>query len=188
MDEMLAFIPLWRSLVEDQRYPIGKLNIDPAFDAAARAAAIEAIARLPGELTTAVRGLDDAQLDTPYREGGWTVRQVVHHLADSHLNAYVRCKLIASEAHPPLKGYDDNAWSEMADAKTLPVSVSLQIIEGLHARWVAFLKSLAAADFARTGAHTENGSRTLDHLLQIYGWHGPHHVAHVTALRQRRGW
>jgi hypothetical protein len=172
----------------DLRYPIGKLRIDPSFDAAARAPAIAAIASLPRELAGAVRGLTDAQLDTPYREGGWTVRQVVHHLADSHANAYIRCKLVASESHPILKGYDENAWSDMPDAKTLPVGVSLPIVEGLHGRWAAFLNALPAADFKRTGAHTENGSRTIDDLLQIYSWHGRHHVAHITELRKRNNW
>lgn len=172
----------------DVRYPTGKLTIDPTFDAGKRAAAIQAVSQLPGQLADAVRGLSDAQLDTPYREGGWTIRQVVHHLADSHANAYVRCKLVASEQHPMLKGYDENAWSDMADARTLPVSVSLSLVEGLHARWAAFLNALPAADFKRTGAHTADGSRTIDDLLQIYSWHGRHHVAHITELRKTRGW
>jgi hypothetical protein len=172
----------------DPRYPIGKLRIDPSFDAPARSAAIAAVASLPHELAAAVRGLDDAQLDTPYRDGGWTVRQVVHHLADSHANAYIRCKLVASEEHPPLKGYDENAWAEMPDGKTMPIDASLPFIEGMHGRWTAFLKSLPAADFKRTGRHSENGSRSIDDLLQIYSWHGRHHVAHITELRKQRGW
>jgi hypothetical protein len=172
----------------DLRYPIGKLKMDPAFDAAGRAAAVEAIARLPNELAGAVQGLDDAQLDTPYRDGGWTVRQVVHHLADSHINAYVRFKLVTTEDNPPLKGYDQKAWAQMIDSTTLPVGVSLPIIAGVHERWVALLHSLGPDAFGRTGVHSENGPVTLDHLLQTYSWHGRHHVAHVTELRKRRGW
>lgn len=172
----------------DPRYPIGRLQKEASLDPSRRAAAIKEIAQLPAQLAAAVRGLSDDQLDTPYREGGWTARQVVHHLADSHMNAYIRCKLLVSEDNPPLKGYDENAWSAMIDARTLPVGLSLAMIEGLHARWARFLESLAQTDFTRPGVHSENGPYTLDTLLQIYRWHGRHHVAHITELRKRRGW
>jgi hypothetical protein len=173
---------------ESLRFPVGRLTRRSALDPAGRAAAIAEIARLPSALSGAVRGLTDAQLDTPYREGGWTVRQVVHHLADSHVNAYVRCKLIVSEDDPPLKAYDQDAWSSMSDAMTLPVAISLALLENLHARWHRFLQSLDASAFGRSGLHTEDGPVTLDMLLQTYSWHGRHHVAHIRALRQRLGW
>ena len=176
------------STAVDLRYPVGDLKFDPHFDAAKRAAAIRHIAELPEKMSAAVAGLNDAQLDTPYREDGWTVRQVVHHVVDSHLNAYVRCKLIVTEANPPLKAYSEKAWADLPDAKSLPVSLSLSIIDGLHRRWATFLESLPASDFARTGIHSERGPITIDTLLQIYGWHCRHHVAHITGLRKRQGW
>jgi len=172
----------------DPRYPVGDLKMDPHFDAGKRAAAIRDIAQFPDKLSAAVAGLNDAQLDTPYRDGGWTVRQVVHHVVDSHMNAYVRCKLMVTETDPPLKAYNEQTWAELPDAKTLPVSDSLHIVDGLHRRWVTFLESLAASDFARTGIHSERGPITIDTLMQIYGWHCRHHVAHITELRKRKGW
>jgi uncharacterized damage-inducible protein DinB len=172
----------------DLRYPIGKLTMDPALDPVRRAAALEDIAAMPEKMKTAVRGLDAAQLDTPYREGGWTVRQVVHHVVDSHMNAYIRCKLIATEPDPPLKAYDEKQWSELADARTMPIDVSLSIIDGVHQRWITFLESLEPADFARTGIHSERGPMSIDMLLQMYGWHSRHHVAHITELRRRMAW
>jgi hypothetical protein len=172
---------------ESLRFPIGRLTRQPALDPEGRAAAIAEIGRLPAALSHALQGLTGPQLDTPYRDGGWTVRQLVHHLADSHVNAYVRCKLIVSEDNPILKGYDQDAWSAMADA-TLPVEVSLALLENVHARLLRFLGSLDAPAFGRPGVHTEDGPVTLDMLLQTYSWHGRHHVAHITALRQRRGW
>ena len=172
----------------DPRFPIGRLQRVPALDAAGRAEAIEHIAGLPALLGPAVRGLSDEQLDTPYREGGWTVRQLVHHLADSHMNAFLRFKLVVTEDNPPLKGYDQNAWADTVDGRTLPIAPSLAILEGMHARWAEFLRALGPEAFARPGLHSENGSITLDTLLQIYSWHGRHHVAHVTELRKREGW
>jgi len=172
----------------DSRFPIGRLNRVPALDAAGRAAAIDEIGRLPGQLASAVNGLTDTQLDTPYRDGGWTVRQLVHHLADSHMNAFIRCKLVVSEDGPPLKGYDQDGWAEMIDSTTLSIAPSLAIVDGMHQRWATFLRSLAPEAFARPGVHSENGPLTLDTLLQIYSWHGRHHVAHITELRKRRGW
>jgi uncharacterized damage-inducible protein DinB len=171
----------------DVRYPIGRWDRQARLDPDARVAAIEGIAGLPAAAGAAVRGLDERQLDTPYRDGGWTVRQVVHHLADSHVNAYVRHKLVATETNPPLKAYDENAWSSLADVAG-PVSVSLQLLAALHERWAAFLRSLPADAFRRTGLHGENGSMTLDELVGLYAWHGRHHVAHITVLRQGRRW
>ena len=176
------------STAVDPRYPVGNLQFDPDFDAAKRATAIRHIVQLPEKMSAAVAGLNDAQLDTPYRDGGWTVRQVVHHVVDSHMNAYVRCKLIVTETNPPLKAYSEKDWAELSDSKTLPVSLSLGIIDGLHRRWTTFLESLSPEDFARTGVHSERGPITIDTLLQIYGWHCRHHVAHITELRKRQGW
>jgi hypothetical protein len=172
----------------DPRFPIGRLQRVPALDAAGRAEAIEHIAGLPALLGPAVRDLSDEQLDTPYREGGWTVRQLVHHLADSHMNAFLRFKLVVTEDNPPLKGYDQNAWADAVDGRTLPIAPSLAILEGMHERWAEFLRSLGPEAFARPGLHSENGAITLDTLLQIYSWHGRHHVAHITELRKRQGW
>jgi hypothetical protein len=135
-----------------------------------------------------VAGLDELQLDTPYRPGGWTVRQVVHHVADSHLNAFVRMKLALTEDAPTVKPYDEKAWAELPDAR-LPVDVSLAMVEAVHARWVAVCPPIESTSYARTFVHPEHGrDLTLDWLLQTYAWHGSHHVAHVTALRRREGW
>jgi len=171
----------------DVRYPIGDARLPARFDAAARAAAIAQIGALPFQLHEAVRALGPVELDTPYRDGGWTVRQVVHHLADSHLNAYVRHKLVATEQAPPLKAYDENAWAALADAQGA-IGASLLLIDALHARWVAFLCALPEAAFARTGVHDERGPMTLDDLVALYAWHGDHHVAQIAALRARQGW
>lgn len=172
----------------DYRYPIGELVLETSLDAPARAAAILEIVRLPTQLSESVDGLTGEQLDTPYRPGGWTLRQVVHHLVDSHLNAYIRCKLMVSEENPPLKGYDQDAWAEMPDARTMPIEVSLPVLTGIHRRWATFLRSLSDGDFARPAVHSENGAITLDTLLQTYSWHGRHHVAHINQLCKRNGW
>jgi uncharacterized damage-inducible protein DinB len=172
----------------DPRYPIGHLARKPAIDGATRSELIAHIEALPARLADALDGLTDAQLDTPYRDGGWTVRQVVHHLADSHLNAFIRMRLAATEDTPPLKTYDEAVWAEQVDAKTAPVALSRAILDGLHARWVLWLRALPEAAFARPALHPEAGPVTIDSLLQIYGWHGRHHVAHITALRARHGW
>jgi len=171
----------------DPRYPIGPVELVQQFTPEARAAAIALIAALPAQLHDAVRGLDQAQLDTPYRDGGWSVRKVVHHVADSHVNAYVRHKLVATETDPPLKAYDENLWADLADANG-PIGGSLLLLTSLHERWVTFLRSLPAAAFARTGLHSDRGKLSLDCLLAIYAWHGRHHVAHITQLRLAKGW
>jgi uncharacterized damage-inducible protein DinB len=171
----------------DLRYPIGKLARRSTLTAAERRAAIDAMAAMPAQLRTAVRGLSDAQLDTPYRPGGWTVRQLVHHVADSHMNAFMRFRLGLTENHPTVKPYDEAEWAKLSDA-TMPIDVSLDLLERLHQRMVHLLRSLSAKDFQRTINHPENGSMTLDAVLDTYAWHGRHHTAHVTSLRERSKW
>lgn len=171
----------------DLRYPIGRFT-PPADDTASlRAEYLATLRALPGNLRTAVAGLSDAQLDTPYREGGWTVRQVVHHVADSHANAYVRCKLALTEEWPAIKGYEEAEWAKLADSR-LPVSVSLDLIEALHARWTALIESLTDAEFERGYVHPELGRQRLADVLPLYAWHSLHHSAHITRLRERQGW
>lgn len=171
----------------DLRYPIGTFARPGHLTAAQRETAIARIAALPFELETAVRGLGDVELDTQYRDGGWTLRQVVHHVADSHVNAYVRHKLTITEDQPPVKAYDENAWARLTDANG-PIGVSLQLVMALHHRWSQCLRTTPAGAFARTCVHSENGPMTLDDLVALYAWHGDHHVAHITSLRCRKGW
>lgn len=175
------------SSTPDLRYPIGRNPRRSELSAADRRAAIDAIAAAPAQLRAAVRGLSDKQLDTPYRTGGWTVRQVVHHVADSHMNAFIRFRLALTENHPTIKPYDEAEWAKLADA-ALPVDVSLDLIERLHQRWVHMLRAMGDKDFERTLNHPENGSMTLDAVLDTYQWHGKHHTAHVTSLRERNKW
>jgi uncharacterized damage-inducible protein DinB len=153
-----------------------------------RHALIARLAELPVLVAEAVHGLTDAQLDTPYREGGWTVRQVVHHLVDSHVNGYVRMRLILTEERPALKPYDQDAWAALHDAAHGPVAPSLQVLEGLHARWAALLSSLPDAAWARTGLHPARGAMSLDDFLELYARHGPHHAGQIQELRTRNGW
>jgi hypothetical protein len=153
-----------------------------------RARLLRAIEETPASLRAAVAGLSEPQLDTPYRPGGWTVRQVVHHLPDSHVNAYARMKLAVTEESPTIKPYDEARWAELADARTAPVVLSLQLLEALHARWMLFLTSLRPADFGRPFVHPDHGQVNVDWAVAMYGWHGPHHVAHITSLRAREGW
>ena len=171
----------------DVRYPIGLPKLPARLTAATRAAEIARIAALPSGLYDAVRGLDEQQLDTPYRRGGWTLRQVVHHIADSHVNAYVRHKLTITESMPTVQAYDEAAWAEMPDANG-PIGGSLMIVQNIHARWSQCLASQPERVFANRCTHTIDGVRTLDDLVAIYAWHGDHHVAHITALRGRKGW
>ena len=171
----------------DLRYPIGADVLPVSTTPAERAARIEAIAALPAELHAAVGDLTEAQVDTPYRPGGWTVRQVVHHIADSHANAYIRFKLALTENDPVIKPYDEARWAELADSG-LPIENSLRLTEALHKRWSTVLRSLVPADFARTFQHPERGSLSLDAALASYVWHGRHHTAHITELRKREGW
>lgn len=172
----------------DPRYPTGKFVPPTQATKESRSRAIEAIAETPQLLRDAVQGLDEDQLDTPYREGGWTLRQVVHHVPDSHLNAYIRLKLALTEPAPVIKPYDEAAWADLVDTTAVPIDVSLNLLDALHTRWVALLRSMKDDDFRREYVHPETGRHTLDHLLALYAWHGPHHVAHITGTRSRLGW
>lgn len=175
--------------MSDPRYPIGKFTFEASSTQAQRDTWLEDIASLPQKLRKAVQGLSDEQLDTPYREGGWTVRQVVHHVADSHMNSYVRFRLALTEDAPTVKPYNEAAWAELIDAKTLDVETSLLLLETLHKRWVTLLKSLSPDDLARTFTHPESGRAVnLERNLALYSWHGRHHTAHITRLRQQQGW
>lgn len=174
--------------MDDLRYPIGPFQFAPPATAATRRDDIASIAEAPLRLREAVAGLDERQLDTPYRPGGWTVRQVVHHVADSHINAYTRFRLAMTEDRPTVRPYDEKGWAELDDARAAPIEISLALLDRLHDRWVRLLHSLQPEDFARTVLHPENGVMSIDHLLQSYSWHGKHHVAHVTALRRRENW
>jgi uncharacterized damage-inducible protein DinB len=176
------------STATDPRFPVGKFDHSANVPHEGRAALIDSIARAPGRMRDAVHGLSDVQLDTPYREGGWTVRQVVHHVPESHMNAYIRMKLALTEDVPAIKTYEEQLWAELVDARTAPVDMSLQLLEALHVRWVLVLRSLSNADFQRAVVHPQWGNITNGKLLQLYEWHGRHHVAHITALRERKGW
>ena len=172
----------------DLRYPIGPFRWFGKSSAEEQRSFIDRIERAPAKLRAAVAGLSGEQLDTPYREGGWTVRQLVHHVPDSHMNAYVRFRLALTEDGPLVKPYRQEKWAELFDARTAPVDVSLQLLESLHVRWVMLLRAMSPDDFARTMNHPEHGIVVLDYMLAVYAWHGDHHVAHVTSLRERRGW
>jgi DinB superfamily len=172
----------------DLSYPIGKFDFQAPVPAASRPQLIEQIAEAPARLRQAVLGLDDAQLDTPYRPGGWTVRQLVHHLPDSHMNSYIRFRLALTEEAPTIKPYDQGKWAGLPDARTMPAEPSLALLENMHQRWVALLRSMSDQDFTRTFRHPELGLVRLDTNLGLYAWHGRHHVAHITGLRERMGW
>jgi len=175
--------------MDEIRYPIGKYHFQPGVTDAQRRAWIDEIAEVPAELGAAVAGLSAAQLDTPYRPGGWTVRQVVHHLPDSHMNAYIRFKLALTEELPTVKPYDETRWAELSDGRAAPVETSLALMSGLHQRWVMFLRDLSPEDFARAFFHPEHQrAMPLDEVLGVYAWHGRHHVAQITSLRQRMQW
>jgi uncharacterized damage-inducible protein DinB len=169
------------------RFPIGKFSAPATTSTESRAAHIETLRALPARLREAVSGLSDAQLDTPYREGGWTVRQVVHHMPDSHANCYVRFKLALTEDWPTIKGYDEAAWALLADSH-MPVEASLTMLTGLHERWVVLLESMTEEDFLKGYNHPEMGRVNLAKVLAIYDWHSKHHTAHITSLRARQGW
>jgi len=173
----------------DPRYPVGKFDRSNApHTADERRAFIDQIAAVPARMREAVAGLSDAQLDTTYRDGGWTARQVVHHVPDSHMNAYTRVKLALTENEPTIRPYDEAAWAKLNDVRDTPVAVSLTLLEALHDRWVRILRALTDADFSKTLLHPEHGVMTLDSLIAMYAWHGRHHVAHITSLRERSGW
>jgi uncharacterized damage-inducible protein DinB len=174
--------------MEELRYPIGRFDYGAATPDEAIPALIDSIAALPAAFRAAVADLTDEQLDTPYREGGWTVRQLVHHVADSNLNIYVRFRLALTEDSPPVKTFSEKAWAELHDARTLAVEPSLALLDGLHARWVALLRAMTPADFDRTYQHPDMGTVPLRKMLRLYEWHGRHHLAHITRLRERMGW
>jgi uncharacterized damage-inducible protein DinB len=172
----------------DPRYPIGRFSPPPSYTPDVRAAFIGDLAALPRLLRQALDGLDVDQRLTPYREGGWTVAQVVHHLADSHINAYVRVKLAVTESEPTIKPYDEKAWAELVDGSQADLEASLRLLDGLHERWVTFARHLGPEAHDRPLVHPERGPMTVDRCHALYAWHGRHHVAHVTALRARMGW
>jgi|SRR5215831_18735023 len=174
--------------MSDPSYPIGKFHYDDAPSDEQKRVFLEQIAETPANLRAAIKGLSDTQLDTPYRTGGWTVRQVVHHVPDSHMNSYVRFKLALTENEPTIKPYAEDRWAELADTKATPIEVSLTLLDSLHDRWVRLLRSLNADDWKRTFRHPELGPMTLEKTLALYAWHGRHHVAHITELRKQKSW
>jgi uncharacterized damage-inducible protein DinB len=175
-------------VMSDLRYPIGKFSFEGTPTDEQKARFLDDIEQTPARLRAAVAGLSDKQLDTPYRDGGWTVRQVVHHVPDSHMNSYIRFKLAMTEQEPTIRTYQENLWAELPEAKTAPVEISLTLLDTLHRRWVLFLRGLKPEDWKRTFRHPELGLMTLEKNLALYAWHGKHHVAHVTGLRERMGW
>jgi hypothetical protein len=170
------------------RYPIGNFPRAEAFTAQERAAALDGICRLPRNLRSAATPLSDAQLDTPYRSGGWTVRQLVHHVADSHMNAYIRIRLGLTEDWPTIVPYQENLWANLEDARTAPITISLNLLDALHLRWAQLFSSLQEKDWKRGYMHPANGPQSIEQALVIYDWHGRHHTAHVTQLSKRMGW
>jgi uncharacterized damage-inducible protein DinB len=172
----------------DLRYPIGKLQIPDQVTSDKRNIMIDEIYALPTQVRDAVKDLTAEQLDTEYRPGGWSIRQVTHHLPDSHINAYIRFKLALTEDSPVIKPYDEQSWAELLDSRDTPLEVSVQLLESLHGRWVVLLRSMNDSDFERTYRHPEMGTLRLDQVLSLYAWHGKHHLAHITSLRGRNLW
>jgi hypothetical protein len=175
-------------MADDLRYPIGKFSFAGPLTEQQKSQFLDDIEQTPARLRAAIEGLSEAQLDTPYREGGWTVRQVVHHVPDSHMNSYVRFKLALTEEEPTIRPYMENLWAELPEAKSAPVELSLALLESLHQRWMLMLRGLGPNEWKRTFRHPEIGLISLEKNLAIYAWHGRHHVAHITALRERMGW
>jgi hypothetical protein len=174
--------------MDDLQYPIGKFEWTGTAGDGQLRQWVDEIAAAPAQLRAAVRDLSPAQMDTPYRPGGWTVRQVVHHVPDSHMNCYVRVRLALTENEPIIKPYDEAQWAMLQDSRTAPIELSLSLLESLHGRWIILLRSLTAADWQRTFRHPELGLVTLERTAALYAWHGRHHTAHITSLRQRMGW
>ena len=174
--------------MNDPRYPIGKFKYDGPPNEEQQRAFLGDLVATPANLRAAVKGLSEAQLDTPYRPGGWTVRQVVHHVPDSHMNSYVRFKLALTEDEPTIKPYAEDKWAELADTKATPVEVSLTLLDSLHDRWVRLLRSLTPDEWKKTFRHPALGPMTLEKTLALYAWHGRHHVAHITELRKQKSW
>lgn len=175
-------------MTDDLRYPIGKFVYDEDKADLNRAAAIRSIAELPGRLRIAILGLSFSQMRTPYRPGGWTLNQLIHHIADSHMNSFIRFKLALTEDAPLIKSYEEHLWAELPDAKNESPELSLKIIDALHERWFLLLKSLKPEDFLRKLTHPEHGLIDLRYLIAMYEWHGKHHTAHITKLRERENW
>jgi uncharacterized damage-inducible protein DinB len=173
--------------IEDLRYPVGVFDKNIEVTTEKCAEFVQIIRDLPEKIAEAVAGLTDEQLDTPYRPEGWTVRQTVHHVADSHINSISRFKLALTEENPTIRPYFEDRWAQLADSR-LPVDVSLRIIEGVHQRWVVLLESLSDEDFRKTLVHPESGEWTVEKFLALYAWHSRHHTAHITKLRERNGW
>jgi len=173
--------------MNDPRYPVGKFSYSGPPSAEQKREYLDNIEQTPARMRAAASGLTDAQLNTPYREGGWTVRQVVHHVPDSHMNSYIRFKLALTEEGPTIKPYLEDRWAELPDSQQ-PIEVSLVMLESLHRRWMVILRNLGEADWKRTFSHPELGSMTLEKNLALYSWHGRHHVAHITSLREKMGW
>ena len=174
--------------MSDPRYPIGKFTFDGPPDDQQRQRFIQDIEQAPAALRAAVQGLSPEQIETPYRDGGWTVRQVTHHVPESHMNAYIRFKLALTEDAPTIKAYMEDRWAKLPDVLSTPLEASLSLLDALHARWVCLLRSLEPRDWKRTFNHPEIGSMALEKNLALYAWHGRHHVAHVTELRKKMGW
>lgn len=172
----------------DPRFPVGKFSYSGTLTPEQKQTFLDEVAQAPAKLRAAVKGLSEAQLDTPYRDGGWTVRQVVHHVPDSHMNAYVRFKLALTEEEPTIKPYAEERWAELADTQATPVEVSFTLLDSLHDRWTRLLRSLDEKAWKRSFRHPDLGPMTLEKALALYAWHGKHHVAHITALRARKGW
>jgi uncharacterized damage-inducible protein DinB len=172
----------------DARFPIGKFHYEGPLSNDQKKAFLDDVEQTPAKLRAAVAGLSEKQLDTPYRPEGWTVRQVVHHVPDSHLNSYVRFKLALTEDEPTIKTYAEDRWAELADTKATPIEVSLTMLDSLHDRWMRLLRSLTAEEWKRTFRHPDLGPMTLEKTLALYAWHGRHHVAHITELRKRMVW
>jgi len=172
----------------DLRYPIGRFSYEGPPTEQQKQQFIDEIARTPENLKSAINGLSSVQLDTPYRPGGWTVRQVVHHLPDSHMNSYTRFKLALTEDEPTIKPYAEDRWAELEDTRSTPIETSLTLLDSLHARWVALLRSLTPEQWKRNFRHPELGPMSLEKTLALYAWHGRHHVTQITSLRERSGW
>jgi len=173
---------------DEVRYPVGDFELDPEITVSKRRRWLQQMAEMPQALAATVSGLDERQLGTPYREGGWTPRQVVHHLADAHMNAYVRFKLALTEDAPPIKTYEEALWAETADVREAAVEVSLRLLAALHERWLILLRSLSEPQFGCAFSHPDRGLMTIDKAIQLYAWHGLHHAGQITGLRARKGW
>jgi hypothetical protein len=170
------------------QYPVGRFSAPDVVTPEMLRATIDEVAALPAALAAAVAGLTASQIETPYREGGWTVRQVVHHVADSHMHAYIRVKFALTEENPTIRPYDEGAWAALPDVAAIPIATSVSLVDGIHVRWAACLRGLPLAKFARSFVHPELGAQRIDVSLMRYAWHGRHHVAHITSLRTRMGW